>query len=264
MIPPVRTVLSHVVSALLVAALAAPGCGLVLDVDPPDPQRVDGGGMDAGVDPEQDAAVIDAGAMDAEARSDASDPADATTPADALVAIDARVVVDATIAVDATTLRCRTSSDCAEREYCARPRGTCYGEGDCVPIPTGCPDVVDPVCGCDWEAYGNPCEAATRGSNVMQGGACPLRMFGTEWCSLSPMAAPHPAGCARCFDDGDCGGLAPICVGSSCRPGGEGLCALGPPPAGDCYDGRQCRDTEHCVGSAIDVCLPLQGVCDEP
>lgn len=251
------------VAATLVLLLALPGCGLVLDVDPPDPQGLDAGaridgGLDAGVDPHEDAGGMDGAIeIDADLRRDAGS-------ADAAIARDAIVVVDAVVAIDAAS-PCRSALDCADAEYCARPAGSCYGEGECRMRPIGCPDVFAPVCGCDWEEYGNACEANARGSNVMQDGDCPLPMFGTEWCALVPMAASDPGGCLRCFDDADCvGGLAPICVGSSCRAGGEGICALGPPPIGDCYDARQCRASEVCVGGVTDACLPRQGRCESP
>lgn len=232
------------------------GCGLALDFDPPDLQRADAGdidggrdghdgGSDASVDPGGDGGASD-GAVPIDAAHDAGDGA-RDSGLDTGV-LDAGVVVP-----------CRTSSDCAVTEHCARLLGRCYGEGVCRPRPTACPDVADPVCGCDWESYGNPCEASGAGMNVMQRGACPPRL--REWCAL-PVLAPADEGCGRCFDDEDCGAVFPFCVASACMPGGEGVCA-GNPGLGRCHDARQCRETESCVGSVSDVCLPMDGRCVE-
>ncbi len=56
--------------------------------------------------------------------------------------------------------------------YCRKPAGQCPGTGVCTPQPLGCPDNVDPVCGCDGITYGNPCEAAAVGVNVVHAGEC--------------------------------------------------------------------------------------------
>lgn len=247
---------ARAVSIFVVSASLLGGCGLVLDLDPPDPTEVDAGSQtrDAAVDPD------DAGALDGAIEMDASAGRDGG-PSDA--GHDA-APPDASPAPDAGGATCASALDCSPAEHCARPPGRCFGPGECRARPLACPDVADPVCGCDWSEHANPCEASAAGTGVMQAGACPTRTFDTEWCDREPAAPSEPAGCARCFDDRDCGGLAPICVASACVAGGEGLCALGPPPLGDCYDERQCRPDERCAGAVIDVCPPRQGVCVEP
>jgi hypothetical protein len=64
---------------------------------------------------------------------------------------------------------------CAVGAYCRNPDGTCDVDdqgGTCEPIPQGCPDNVDPVCGCDGVTYFNACEAAAVGVSLDHLGAC--------------------------------------------------------------------------------------------
>lgn len=59
--------------------------------------------------------------------------------------------------------------------FCKTPPGVCdvlLFPGVCFPIPDGCPDNVDPVCGCDGETYFNPCEADAAGVNIAHPGEC--------------------------------------------------------------------------------------------
>lgn len=64
---------------------------------------------------------------------------------------------------------------CDDTQYCLYDGDGCGladGGGTCKTRPEVCPDVVDPVCGCDGQTYENACEANANGQDVISLGAC--------------------------------------------------------------------------------------------
>lgn len=64
---------------------------------------------------------------------------------------------------------------CADGEYCELPAGMCLWAdetGTCRDRPLGCPDNVDPVCGCDGVTYFNDCERQVAAAQRAHDGAC--------------------------------------------------------------------------------------------
>jgi len=105
-------------------------------------------------------------------------------------------------------------------EFCKLPPGSCCCDfqGICTPIPNGCPDVWDPVCGCDGQTYGNECEADMAAVSVDHQGPCEQVCGGIagipcnnpgEFCKLpigscccdfQGLCTPIPTGCPDVWD----------------------------------------------------------------
>lgn len=64
---------------------------------------------------------------------------------------------------------------CLPEQFCEFPTGFCEGpgmQGECMDVPMGCPDLYDPVCGCDAVTYGNDCERQSARVSLAHRGPC--------------------------------------------------------------------------------------------
>lgn len=222
---------SHL-TLLFVAALVG-GCGLIVDVDPPDPQ-LDGGAR-------SDFGTIDAGRRDAgmfeDANVDDASVVDATAPdgplADA-AAVDAEIVdagaVDAGIGLDLGV-----------------DAGICTGDGDCV----------DDFCNSDGSCVSGVCMyASTVACSPPFVPDCTMRVCDPT--ARGCIAVPAPGAC----NDGI------VCTNDSCNVS-TGLCSNIPNSA-LCSDRRECTvDTCEPSNGCADpltgcVATPNDGHCTVP
>ncbi len=166
--------------------------------------------------------------------------------------------------------RCFDNQLCGAAGYC-RFEECHVGSGFCSPRPTTCPDVVNPVCGCDGNSYENECWANLDGVSVAYQGQCP-NICSTnsdcaqgEFCLLetcnhkSGICQPRPAECSN-EPDAVCG-----CDGKSytnqCLAYHNGVNVDHP---GAC-DAPGCRGNEDCQSAVLYCskhrCLDESGWC---
>lgn len=173
----------------------------------------------------------------------------------------------ATVVVRRPGLQCQDNTDCAVLSsiadpYCNKKDGLCESSGMCEAKPLGCPDNVDPVCGCDGETYTNACEAAMNGVNVAFEGSCePAYCWLNEHCAEDEycyfnvcaletgVCRQRPEACDTKYD--------PVCgcdkktYANSCSAAAAGVSVD--------YTG-ECRDT-HCDDGTIPQCEELKVYC---
>lgn len=128
-----------------------------------------------------------------------------------------------------------TAEQCPADEFCDFGTNSCGvtdEQGICVTRPTACPDIFDPVCGCDGQSHGNPCDAAAAGFDVNANGGCPVAggrfECGFRQCDIANTYCQRAGSDIGGEPDGfTCIGL-PVCAGPpscACLQGANEPCA---------------------------------------
>lgn len=167
---------------------------------------------------------------------------------------------------------------CPAGELCEMPPGMCAAadlQGHCVAQPDACPDIFDPVCGCDDLTYANRCELLMAGVGLAHHGAClsacdatlpscgvdQICMVPPGHCDLSAEAVcvPLPPECPPvdwpvCGCDGVDYPSPCLAVQAGAGIDHQGHCDSG--------GGFGCLSDTDC--GAGQACVPLPGTCGDP
>lgn len=179
---------------------------------------------------------------------------------------------------------CKDNAGCGDKEYCAKKPGVCAdGVGVCKAISgMMCPMYWSPVCGCDGVTYGNQCEAAAAGANILHDGECKLidgackdnsecrsgeycvkkdgDCMGVGVCKLSDGMCPLAPNCDPSFPG--CPPVIPVCgcdgktYSDRCAASMAGVSVAS---IGECAQNTKCMDSTQCGSSQF--CQKQMGNC---
>jgi hypothetical protein len=114
---------------------------------------------------------------------------------------------------------CSKNAQCKKKSYCAKGVGDCKGKGECKAKPELCPEIFQPVCGCDDKTYSNSCVAAASGVNVKADGQCEkavkcktnAQCGQLEFCAKPDGKCDDEGVCAKRPINAFCGPTDPVC-----------------------------------------------------